>query len=102
MKTLSIEFTSNMFGFLPELLKSALYEYLEFAAQDNWNEIYSCVISNIGKTQTLWQAVLAVDPSFASSVSGDELDNVRWSRIPSPVLVAKAINNVVFKNLHLN
>lgn len=102
MKTLSIEFITNMFGFLPNHLKSALYEYMEFPNQDNWNEIYSYVISSEGKMRTVWQAVIEIDPTFKFSVPMDDEDNVRWPKIPSPELVSQAINNTVFKNLNLN
>lgn len=102
MKTLSIEFTTNMFGFLPGYLKSALYEYLEFPNQDNWNEIYSYIISSTGKTTTVWQAVIAIDPSFRYSVPLDKGDVTIWPKLPTSELVAKAINKVVFENLSLN
>jgi len=101
MKAPAIEFTTNMFGFLPAYIKSALYNYLEFPTHDHWEEIYSCHIAN-GKVSTVWQAVLAVDPTFPQTIPMDSQGNVRWPRIPSPALLQKAIANVVFNNLNLN
>lgn len=102
MKAPAIEFTRNYVGMLPEWLKSALYNYLEFPNQENWNEIYSYVIHPKGKTTTVWQAVLDIDPTFPQNVSKDSSDNARWERIPSPELVQKAIAQVVFANICQN
>lgn len=100
--TIAIEFATNMFGTLPAYLKSAIYEYFEFPNQDNWNEIHSYVISTEGKSSTVWQAVIEVDPTFRFSVPITVGDNVRWPKLPSPEVVAKAINSVVFNNMCLN
>lgn len=101
MKTVSIEFAFNMFGSLDWPLKSALYNYLEFPTEEHWNEIYSTIISPRGKMTTIWQAVLEIDPTFPKRASHDEHDNVQWEKIPSPIVVRKAIQNAVFK-LNLN
>lgn len=98
---IGIEFTTNMFGFLPSYLKSALYEYIQFPNQDNWNEIYGVVITGKGKMTTVWQAVIEVDASYNvrlhTNVSGDN----EWPKIPSSELLIKAINNVVFSNVNV-
>lgn len=104
MKAPAIEFASNYIGFLPSYLKSALYNYLEFPNHDNWDDIYSYVIST-GKTATVWQAVIAVDPTFPTRISKDSEDCARWDRIPSAELVSKAIAKVVFADIlkkHVN
>lgn len=104
MKAPAIEFATNYIGFLPSYLKSALYNYLEFPNHDNWNDIYSYVIST-GKTATVWQAVIAVDSSFPTTISKDSEDYARWDMIPSPETVSKAIAKVVFNDLlktHVN
>jgi len=100
----AIEFAKNYVGLLPSHIKSALYNYVEFPTQDNWNDIYSTVIST-GKTSTVWQAVLAYDPSFPDRipVTAIDPDNVRWPRIPSPEVFAKAIAIAIFsKSITLN
>ncbi len=104
MKSPAIEFAVSYIGFLPSHLKSALYNYLEFPNQDNWNDIYSYVIS-MGKTSTVWQAVLSIDPTFPDRVLRDSEECERWERIPTPELVSKAIAKVVFddiQKLHTN
>jgi len=102
MKAVAIEFTTNMFGTLPDYIKSSLYNYLEFPTQDHWSEIHSTVISNTGKMQTVWQAVVAVDIRYGASPITDCNDNVLWPNLPTPEVLIKAINNVVFSNLNLN
>jgi len=94
MKAPSIEFTFNMLGPLSPWLRSALYNYVYFPNHNNWEEIYSILISN---KHTVWQAVLAVDPTFPNSISMNSDGETRWSRIPSSELLIKAISNAVFK-----
>lgn len=102
MKAVAIEFTTNMFGTLPDYIKSSLYNYIEFPTQDHWNEIYSCVISNKGRISTVWQAVVAIDVRYGVSPNSDCEDNVQWPNLPPPEVLIQAINNVVFTNLNLN
>ena len=91
-----IELSRNMFGFLRPYIKSALYNYIEFPSQDNWNEIYSLCIAT-GKITTVWQAVLDVDPTFQNRLTAGahEEDNVRWDRIPEPEVVLLALRKVI-------
>lgn len=101
MKTPAIEFTTNYVGFLPSFMKSALYNYMAFPNVDNWNDIYCTVIST-GEIATVWQAVIAVDPTFPQIIECDSDDNTRWSRIPEPELVSRAIAHAVFSKLNQN
>jgi hypothetical protein len=91
-----IEFAQNPFGKLKQPLKEALYNYYEFPNNDNWNDIYGMVIAT-GRVATVWQAVLAIDPTFPRSIPADAWeteDAARWSRIPTRDEFVKALNYV--------
>lgn len=90
---MGVAMATNMFGHLRPELKSAIYNFLQFPTHDNWNEIYCIMISNNGKTETVWQAVIALDSSFKFSVPIDDEDNVHWRKVPSAELVSRAILN---------
>lgn len=90
-----IEMSRNMFGNLKPLLKEALYNFYDFPSNETWNDIYGMVIGKGKVPTTMWQAVLAVDPTFPSSIPVDAWegdDSVRWARIPDRELFVKALN----------
>lgn len=92
-----VELAFNYVGLLKSYLKSALYNYMEFPTNDNWNEIYSMMVT---PKHTVWQAVLELDSTFPARipVSAKDPDNLQWERIPSVVLVNMAIAKVVMEN----
>lgn len=98
-----IEMSRNMFGILKAPMREALYNYYEFPNADNWNDIYAIVISSRGRISTVWQAVLAVDPSFPNRIPADawdtENESARWTRVPSRELFVEALNIALKQNI---
>jgi hypothetical protein len=92
-KGFGVAMATNMFGHLRPEVKSALYNFIQFPNRDNWDEIYSIVISNTGKTRTVWQAVIALDPTFNVRVYTDAEENRVWPKVPTAELVSRAILN---------
>jgi hypothetical protein len=99
-----IEMSRNMFGELKPLLKEALYNYYDFPSNDSWNDIYGMVIAK-GRVSTVWQAVLAVDPTFPQSIPASAYqieEPIIWTRIPDRELFVKALNFALKQQIDKN
>ena len=95
MKTLALEFGTNMFGkFKPEI-KTRLQAVVDNPCQDTWEDAHCIILNAEGKMTTLWQAVIKIDWDMPC---GKPLDS-EWSHIPTKETILKAINNTVFKNV---
>jgi hypothetical protein len=90
--TLALEFANNMNGKLSPEIKAQLQALIDQPNQIRWNGTYSLIINHRGKVSTLWQAVLAVNPSFTRSKCCEE----EWQQIPTQETIIKAINYAVF------
>jgi 8-oxo-dGTP pyrophosphatase MutT (NUDIX family) len=77
---------TNLFGRLQPEYRERLKAVLKRPTERTWDNAYSIIISGSGKWLTLWQAVLAVDPTFprtgpATDQHGKKLDG--WRKVPS-------------------
>lgn len=90
--TLALEFASNINGKLSPEIKARLQAVIDQPNQLSWNDTFSFILNHRGKVSTLWQAVLAVNPSFTRSKCCEE----EWQQIPSQETIIKAINHAVF------
>jgi len=101
--TLAIEFASNLFGSLPVESKERIKRYLNKPTHKNWDDIYCLIISDGSsrKLSTIWQAVVAIDPSFPQSAgcntSCKDLKK-KWPTIPSAETVIHAMWMQIVKN----
>jgi hypothetical protein len=90
-----LDLARNMFGKLAPVYRTRLRAVLYHSTEDTWNDAYSIILNpHVGMGLTLWQAVLAVDPSFPKvGPSTDSRGRVvkRWSRIPSQALLLAAL-----------
>lgn len=97
---------SNLFGPLNGELRMRLMDLVNNPSEQTWEDARS-IILNPAKFLTLWQAVLAVDPSFAQAkapvtrwVDAPDHPNGHggysepvsgWSHIPSPDTILQAL-----------
>jgi hypothetical protein len=80
---------ANLFGPIGPDQKKRILRYLEKPTEKGWDNIQCIVISEqagFTRPRTVWQAVIAVDPTFPRSKEGKT-----WERIPDPFTVARAI-----------
>lgn len=88
---------NNMYGTLkPEIVKR-LQQVLDNPAK-YWDDAHSIILRADRKWLTLWQAVIAVDPTFpkrgkATDQRGRVIED--WARKPDSVLIARAIRYAV-------
>lgn len=89
IKTVAIEFATNIFGLLDDRVKEKLYAVIENPCNKTWEEAYSIILNG---RMTLWQAVLEIDSSFVKRKPID----APWAEIPSSELIIEAIRFAVF------
>ncbi len=69
-------------------------KYLANPTPNSWSNINGIIINSRGKT--IWQAIIAIDPSFPTTGRRIEFSTGKtlkeWDRIPEPEIVLKAIN----------
>jgi hypothetical protein len=85
----------NLFGkpIHPEA-KKRIIRFLADPTVENWDDIYGIIISPKGTTVTIWNAVLALDPTFprtgrVTDLKGNVIEE--WERVPTPLQVLQAI-----------
>ena len=79
---------------LSNALRGELFDALEAADRDP--EVRVIILRGAGKWLTLWQAILAVDPTFPNTGKvTDQAGRVveDWRRFPDSVLIARAIRH---------
>ena len=98
-----VESAKNMFGALKPETKQRLEAVLDHPSSKTWEDAYSIVVNSkwVGSEQggyprdlTLWQAVIAVDPSYARiGKSTDIHGNVvkDWAKIPDRLTLYRAL-----------
>jgi hypothetical protein len=95
MKTLALEFGTNMFGKLKPEVKARLQAVINNPCQETWEDAYSIILNASGKTTTLWQAVIKHDWDMQQSKPLDS----PWSHIPTSETIVKAINDAILKDV---
>lgn len=101
---------SNLFGPLSGEVRVRLMAAINEPGEATWDDAYSIILranapgEGLGLGVTLWQAVLKVDPSFAtaeapvsswiaddSELGGHSEPVSGWSRTPDPDVIVQAI-----------
>jgi hypothetical protein len=95
---------SNMFGPLSGEVRQRLMAAISDPGEATWDDAHSIILDR-GSWLTLWQAVIAVDPSFGavqgpvtrwveddSEYGGHSEPVSGWSRTPSPEVILQAIS----------
>lgn len=77
----------NLWGRLEGDSLKRLRDVLANPTQETWEEAFTLIISINDGWVTLWQAVLAVDPTFPQGKGPDGL----WPRVPDSLTIARAI-----------
>lgn len=90
MKTLALEFASNLFGKISPETKEKLQKVIDNPCEKTWDNAYHIILN--GKMKTLWQAVLEVDNTYLTSKPCNE----PWPVIPTKETIIKAIRVAVF------
>jgi hypothetical protein len=91
---IDLNLASNLFGPLSDEIRTRLGAAIEQPGEQTWDDVHS-IILNRRKMTTLWQAVIAVDPTFprtgpATAADGRCLSG--WARTPDRELLVQAIN----------
>lgn len=85
--TTFLDHATNFVGSpLSERSRTLIGRFLLDPSESNWDAIYSIVVARSMRRGTIWQAVLAIDPTFPTSKP-----DPHWTRIPDAMLVARAI-----------
>lgn len=84
--SLELSLSRNLFGPLKSAQRKRLQALVNHPSQKTWNNAYSMAVGSDG-WMTLWQAVLAVRPSFCPSKPCDE----PWPEIPSRETIVAAL-----------
>lgn len=103
MKTPDLNRASNLFGALSGEVRARLVAAVTIPCEETWDDAYSIILDHESFT-TLWRAVLAVNPEFAtaqapvtrwvddSSPLGGHSEPVwGWSRTPDAETIRQAI-----------
>lgn len=79
----------NYSGALDDRVRLRLYAAVEVPCSVTWNDAYSLVVSTSRPSLTLWQAVLAVDPSFPQRgpIDGE------WPIVPTRAVLIAALEH---------
>jgi len=76
----------NVFGGLKGDVQKRLLAVLNNPCQTTWDAAHTIIITGVRMT-SLWQAVLAIDPTFPRSKGLDE----PWPVVPDPFTLCRAI-----------
>lgn len=102
-KIFALENAKNMFGKINPKIKARIEMYLSNPTSENWDDIHGILIT---KSQTIWQAVIAVDKTF--NCYGRQINTKGkiikdWVKIPDVQILKAAITNaiLIYEN-HLN
>lgn len=82
----------NMFGKIKGDIRRRLLDYLENPTVDIWDDVQGIILND--KYETVWQAVLAVDPSFPTQGRTTDLHGKvveDWPKIPDVETFKEAI-----------
>jgi hypothetical protein len=97
---------SNMFGPLSGDVRQRLVAAIRNPGKETWDDAHGIILNpDVGLGLTLWQAVLAVDPDFASvrgpvtrwvdddsDLGGHSEPVSGWSRTPTAETIEQAIS----------
>lgn len=87
----------NFCGPLDPKIRARIRAYLAAPSEAGWDDIAGIIIAPSLRCGSLWQAVMAVDPTFPNEgpVTNSRGRRVRgWARIPDALLLARAIRRI--------
>jgi hypothetical protein len=103
IKTPDLNKGSNLLGPLSGEIRARLVAAITVPCEETWDDAYTVILDR-STWLTLWQAVLAVDPGFASAqapvtrwvddsseLGGHSEPVSGWSRTPSAEIIRQAI-----------
>ena len=85
---------TNFCGPVGEKIRTRIRAYLAAPTEERWSRIAGVIITPSVSCGSLWEWVMAVDPTFprTETVTNSKGETVRgWSRIPDAVTLARAI-----------
>ena len=89
----SLDLASNMFGHLGEDVRARLWAVVDNPTEATWDDAHGIILNrDVGLGLTLWQAVIAVDPTYPKSGRMDDDLITRFDRIPSQHTLLQAIS----------
>jgi hypothetical protein len=107
-KTPDLNKANNLFGALDGELRARLVAAITVPCEETWDDAYSIILDRESHT-TLWLAVLAVDPEFAtaqapvtrwvadtSELGGHSEPVSGWSRTPGAEAIRQAIAYAIY------
>lgn len=83
----------NFYGSLNSEIRMRLQAVIDNPSPRTWDNSYSIILRS-QRRLTLWQAVLAVDPSFPNVGPAEDMNGKRfesWKRIPDRDTILKAL-----------
>jgi hypothetical protein len=88
--------TTNVFGPVEPETQKRITAYMAKPSAKLWDDIHSIIIHWPGKPNTIWQAVVAIDPTFPKSGQPVPYGIIRrpehvWRRWPDAFTLARAI-----------
>lgn len=96
-----LEGATNFLGPIGPQAKKRILRYLGDPSTENWDDVYGIIINEkggpvSGRPRTIWQAVIAVDPTFRdialpTRLYGGQPPEARWAKWPDALLLARAI-----------
>jgi len=95
--SIELNLARNMFGSLTPGIRRRIIHYLAKPTIESWNDIYCIIIgwgNGAGNAETIWQAVIAIDPTFPKTGRVTDLKgNVirEWAAMPSIETIKKAL-----------
>jgi len=89
-----LDLASSMLGPLTEDSRARLLAVVENPTRDNWEDAHRIILRGDGPMLTLWQAVIAVDPTFPrrgtlTDQHGKVIED--WHTIPDRETLRQAI-----------
>jgi hypothetical protein len=93
----------NLFGPIKDDVKQRIYAYLQNPSFERWEDIHGLVIRWDGRINTVWQALGHLDPRYFDIAipyhqgRRPRKAELRWSKIPDAVTLARAIKIVLDK-----
>ena len=85
---------TNLFGPIGDEYIDRILDFFQYPNYDTWDDIAHIIISTVGLSNTIWQIIIDIDPTFPRSGRCEDLKGNKikeWVRIPKPELVKKAI-----------
>lgn len=88
---------SSMLGPLDPEIRERLQAVIDNPSAETWDNAFSIIINGSPRRmRTLWQAVIAVDPTFPRSAGSIDVSPAeRWIQYPDAVTIVRAIRRAV-------